>query len=177
MQSISGIASAHMKDVGLDANYIATILSFHALALAAAKFLSGVSYDKLGLRVTIFMCDAIAVTAIVLLACISNSTTGQILAMIYGIISSFAMPLETIMLPLIVSDLFGQHSYAKLLGMFVSVNTAGYAFGTPIANLVYDKFGTYTPILIVLAAIMFVITVAFQVIAKKAQDMRKLIER
>ena len=176
LQSISGIASAHMKDVGLDASYIATILSFHALALAAAKFLSGVSYDNLGLRVTILACDVIAVTAIILLACISNSATGRVLAMIYGIISSFAMPLETIMLPLIVSDLFGQHSYAKLLGLFVSVNTAGYAIGTPIANLVYDMCGTYTPVLIALACIMLAITLCFQYIINEAHKMRQAIE-
>ena len=51
--------------------------------------------------------------------------------MAYGILSALALPLETIMLPLIAQDLFQGPQYNKMLGIIVSVNTAGYAVGTP----------------------------------------------
>ena len=50
LQGITGIAKAHMRDVGLSAEYVAYALSFHSLALAGFKFLTGFVYDKLGLR-------------------------------------------------------------------------------------------------------------------------------
>ena len=87
------------------------------------------------------MCYSAAVVALVLLGSLNAST--KIMAMIYGVLSSLAMPLETVMLPLITADLFGEKVYSKLLGIIVSINTAGYALGAPIFNLVYDACGTY----------------------------------
>jgi MFS family permease len=60
LQGINGIASAHMKDVGLDAGYIATVLSAHSLALAGFKFLTGILYDKFGGRKTMLLCSVTA---------------------------------------------------------------------------------------------------------------------
>ena len=45
LQGITGVAAAHMKDVGLDPAYVATVVSIHSLALAAFKFLTGVMID------------------------------------------------------------------------------------------------------------------------------------
>lgn len=177
LQSVSGISSAHLKDVGFDADFIAMEVSVHAVALAACKFLSGICYDKFGLKNTILICNISAVVMTSLLAVIRPGGVGGYLAIVFGVISSMAMPLETIMLPLIVSDMFGRESYAKLLGIFVSVNTAGYAVGVPLSNLSYDLTGSYTMVLFVLSALMAVITVAFRVIlnisgAERAREER-----
>lgn len=81
-----------------------------------------------------------------MLSFVSPEGPGKILAMGYGVFSSFALPLETVMIPLVVTELFGSVSFAKLLGIYVSVNTAGFAIGNPIANLVFDLCGTYFPL-------------------------------
>ena len=169
LQSVSGISSAHLKDVGFDETYVATVLSFHSLALAAFKFLSGISYDKLGLKKTMLICDVAAVVMTFLLAIVQVGPAGNVIAMVFGIVSSLAMPLETILLPLITSDLFGRKSYAKLLGIFVSINTAGYALGVPMANLCYDSMGSYSPILFVLSGIMLVVLIVFQYILRMVE--------
>lgn len=156
LQGISGTSAAHMKDVGLDPSYVAMVMSTHSLALAVFKFSTGVLHDRIGLRKTMLMCYSAAVVALVLLGSLNAST--KIMAMIYGVLSSLAMPLETVMLPLITADLFGEKAYSKLLGIIVSINTAGYALGAPIFNLVYDACGTYQPILYVVAVVMLVIT-------------------
>ena len=162
LQGINGVAAAHMKDVGLDAGYVATVLSIHSLALTGFKFLTGVLYDKFGLRVTVTVCDITSVVIMVVLALMTNSYLGMVFAMVYGIFSSLALPLETIMLPIFAGDLFGEKSFNKIMGLFVSINTAGYAVGAPVTNWVFDKFGTYNPMFIACAIGMAVVTIVFQ---------------
>jgi MFS family permease len=172
LQGITGIAKAHMRDVGLTAEYVAYAMSFHSLALAGFKFLTGLIYDKFGLRFTTSMCSITASVVMLLLALITNSPIGMAIAMIYSIFSSLALPLETIMLPIYAADLFGEHSYEKVLGIFVSVNVMGYALGTPSVNLCFDLVGTYKPILFVCSAIMLAVTVVMQLVVSKAHKMR-----
>ena len=172
LQGITGIAKAHMKDVGLSAEYVAFAMSFHSLALACFKFLTGVVYDKLGLRFTSSMCSITAAIVIFLLAMVTNSPIGMAIALIYSIFSSLALPLETIMLPIYASDLFGEMSYEKILGIFVSVNVTGYALGAPLVNLCFDLIGTYKPILFACAAIMLIVTLVMQYVITKAHKIR-----
>ena len=175
LQGINGISAAHMGDVGLDAGYVATVLSTHSLALACAKFLAGFSYDKLGLRATVTICDIFGFAAFSCLAFASTSMVGQGLAMGYGVMSSLAMPLETVIVPLIAADLFGEKDFAKTMGIFVSLNTAGYALGTPVANLIFDIVGSYKPILLIFGILMLVLAVAFQFILNAANKEKQRI--
>jgi MFS family permease len=82
------------------------------------------------------------------------------------------MPLETVMVPLIAADMFGEKDFYKMVGIFVSINTAGYAFGTPIANLIFDQFGTYKPMLFLTAILMLMIAVSFYFIINVAERVR-----
>jgi MFS family permease len=109
----------------------------------------------------------------VFLALVTNSPAGQVYAMIYGIFSSLALPLETIMLSLITSDLFGNKSFEKILGIISALNTAGYAVGAPLMNWCYDAYGTYVPFIWVSVGIMVVVTVMFQFIISASQKERK----
>ena len=169
LQSVTGVAAAHMKDQGLGAEFIATATSVHALSLAAFKFLTGVLYDKKGLKFTMLVCDIAAMVMILLLAIVSATVYGQAIAIGYAVLSALALPLETIMLPLIAGDLFGEKEFGKMLGIFVSVNTAGYAVGPLVSNLCFDTIGTYTPVFFVYGALMLGVTVAFMFALKKAK--------
>ena len=172
LQGLTGIAKAHMRDMGLTAEYVAYAMSFHSLALAGFKFLTGFIYDKLGLRFTTSMCSITAAVVMFLLAIITNSPMGMAIAMIYSIFSALALPLETIMLPIYAADLFGEHSYEKVLGLFVSINVCGYALGSPAVNLCFDLVGTYKPILFACAAIMLAVTAVMQFVISKAHKVR-----
>ncbi|MBQ6894325.1 MAG: hypothetical protein IJN40_02390 [Clostridia bacterium] len=77
------------------------------------------------------------------------------------------------MIPIYAGDLFGQKSFNKILGIFVSVNTADYAVGTPMINLVFDKFGTYNPGFILCAVLMIGIIIAMQFIISRAHFYQK----
>jgi len=175
LQGITGISAVHMKDVGLSASYIATVLSLHSLSLSFFKFFTGFIYDRLGLRITTNICSVTAVLVMIALVFVTDSATGKALAMIYGIFSSLALPLETIMLPIFAGDLFGQKSFNEVLGIFVSVNTAGYALGAPAMNLFYDLFGSYRISLVLGITILVMVIIYMQfVISASKQEREKL---
>ena len=173
LQGINGVAAVHMKDVGLDTGYVATILSIHSLSLAAFKFLTGVMYDRYGLRVTMSICDGAAVVIMLLLAFLTNSGSGRIMAFGYAILGGLALPLETIMLPIFANDLFGDRSYEKIMGLFVSVNTAGFAAGSPLMNWTFDHFGSYKPIFLVCAIIMILVLISSQFVVHSAARIKQ----
>ena len=176
LQGIHGIAATHMYDVGLNKNYVATVLSVSSLVLTGSKFLVGFSYDKLGLRITVTISDLFGCAAFLCLAFVGSAHVGNVLAMGYGVMASLALPLETVLVPLIAADLFGEKEFAKLLGIFVSLNTAGYALGTPVANLVFEAFGSYSPVLFFFGIMMAVIALVFQFIMNGARKAQKQAE-
>lgn len=162
IQAINGVSITHMKDVGLSPSYVALVSSVHSLTLTGFKFLTGILYDKYGLRVTTIICDVTAVVVMAVIAAVTNSALGMFLAMFYGIFSSLALPLETVMIPIIVGDMFGQKSFNQAMGIFTALNYVGYAIGSPIANWTFDKLGTYQPMFVLCCIVMIGIVIVFQ---------------
>lgn len=128
------------------------------MVLAGSKFITGMLFDRKGLRFTLMLCNAAALAALLLLIFATDSAAGKVMAAAYSILVSLALPLETIMLPLITADLFGQRGYAQMLGVVSAVNTAGYAVGPPLTNFVFDAIGSYVPIFWVYLFVMAAIT-------------------
>ncbi len=156
LQGVYGIATPLLTDVGLDEGFAATVLSVSSLSLTFSKFGVGFFYDKRGLRTTVTICFSASILAMIALSLVTNSAMGKFLALFYAPVCAIALPLETIMLPIFAGDLFGERAYNKALGIIVSVNTAGYAVGAPVANLCFDIFGTYNPALYISCVLMVV---------------------
>ena len=144
-----------------------------SLILTATKFLAGFSYDKLGLKTTLTICKQCGFGSFICLALCGNSQTGMLLAMGYGILSPLALPLETVLVPLIAADLFGEKDFSKLLGIFVGCNYAGYAVGGFVFNLVFDLTGSYGKVLLLAAVVMLVIGITFRFVAGAADKLRR----
>ena len=162
IQGTHDIVAMHMKDVGVDYSRVKALLSFGFLILSSAKVLAGFVYDKLGLRTTASICMCISVVSSVLLASVKGGDVGFVIAIIYVILSQFAMPLETVMLPLYASDLFGSRDYPHILGIFVSVNMAGFSVGAPVMNLCFDICHSYVPAIIAVGVMMAIMLVLIQ---------------
>lgn len=175
LNGIAGISAAHMRDVGLDPAYVATVVTCHSISLAGFKFLSGFLYDRFGLRVTVAISSLTGVVVMLTLSVVTNTTMGMVLAMIYGVFSSLALPLETVMLPIFASDLFGQRSYNKMLGIIVSVNTAGFAAGSLFMNICYDILGSYASALVIAACMMGGVALGIQLVITAAYREKKRI--
>ena len=169
LQGVNGVTAAHYKDVGIDPAMVSYILSFHSLVLACSKFLTGFSYDRIGLRATVSICMATALVSSTCLILIDSSPGGIALAFFNSTISCFALPLETIVLPIYANDLFGSKSFDKVLGIFVSVNTAGYALGAPALNLCYDTTGNYKVGFAISLGVMAIVMLVFQLVLTAAR--------
>ena len=171
LQGITGIANAHISDV-IGSSFADIMSTVHLIVLACSKFLAGFFYDKKGLRFTVNICSASAIVSLLALSFASNSTIGVVLAVVYSVISSVALPLETIMLPIYAADLFGEKSYSKIMGIFVSVNVAGYALAAPATNLCYSLTGSYNIALIVSCIVMAMVLVGIQFVINAGNKQR-----
>ncbi|MBE6961709.1 MAG: MFS transporter [Ruminococcaceae bacterium] len=172
LQGVSGAYPAHLKDIGLDPGYVATVASIASLAMTASKILVGALYDRFGLRTVTILCQGSVTVAYVMMAFLNTSAFGKASAVVFALLYALAIPLETLVIPLIVNELFGTASYNKILGIFAAMNYAGYSLGTPLVNLSYDIFGTYSPIFLVLGLLMLPTCAVFQLIITAAQKER-----
>jgi len=164
VQGISGVYKAHMRDMGLDSTLVTNIISVFSLVFTAAKILVGIIYDKFNLRKVLIICQGSAILSFLILAFITPTTFGAILGFVYAVAFAFAMPLETLVIPLITNDLFGNANYDKILGFLIAANYTGYAVGAPAVNLCFDLLGTYKPVLLILAVVMLCSLIVFQFI-------------
>ena len=176
LQGVFGTLAAHMTDIGFSAEFITTVMSIHSLSMTLFKFLTGVLYDRFGLRTTATICSVTAVITGAMFATLTPTPLGMVMAILFGFFSSLAMPLETIVVPLYASDLFGQKSFDHILGVLISVNTAGFALASPILNVCYDLCGSYTPALLVSCLVMAVVVVVLQFVIRSAHNVQKQIE-
>ena len=168
LQSIGGITITYMTDLGITPAFIATTSTVSSLVLTFSKMAVGATYDKWGLRVALLMCQISALTTFVLKGSLTNSNLGLVMAMSATIFSAIAIPLETVMIPLLTNDLFGSASYNKVLGVFVSMNSLGLCLGTPLGELLRRITGDYRICFWLFSAIMVAVIVCYQFILRTA---------
>ena len=90
------------------------------------------------------------------------------MAIIFAITFALALPLETLVVPLIANDLFGNKDYDKVLGILIAANYAGYALGAPFINIFADAGWGYKPGLLILSGIMAMALLLMQFAINKA---------
>ena len=177
LQGLGGISTPHLYDVGIPVATVATIGSVASLLLTAGKFSSGFMYDRLGMRITMNICFACSFIALTSLIFVDNSRSGICLAYMRAIFNTFALPLETVMVPLFASELFGNRCFGKTVGLFAAASTAGFAVGAPLGNILHDFFGSYNPAFILFGAIAVIVAIMMQfVLSASMRDRRKIEE-
>lgn len=173
LQGISGAYAAHLQDVGLTPELIAVVVSINSLAMTASKILTGWMYDRFGLSVVMTTCQIAAVAAFLCLALADSSAYGIVLTIAFAVLYAIALPLETLLVPLLVNNFFGVIAYDKILGLFAAVNYVGYAIGAPLVNLSFDMSASYKPVLNVFAALMVIITVVFRFVLRSVMKFKQ----
>ena len=172
LQGLNGIAFPHMYDIGMDVKFVTLLTSLGSIMLMVSKLSTGISYDRLGMRITMNICLVCAFVSVFGLVLLTNTKVGYVIAFIRSILSSFALPLETVMLPLYASELFGNKSFDKTVGVFVSANYAGFAIGAPMGNILHDVFGSYNIAFIIFSVMMVLVAVSMQFVLSKAHKDR-----
>ena len=176
LQGLGGISTPHMYDIGMDKAFVANLMTISSLCLMGSKFLTGFIYDKTGINIAMNICLSSCFISLFALVTITNTPLGQVIALIRVVFAAIALPLETVMLPLFASELFGNKSFNKCVGVFSAASTAGFALGAPFANLCYDLFGNYNVAFIVFGTLMLFVTVTMQFVVRTARRDRRVIE-
>ncbi len=175
LQGLGGISTPHMYDIGMDKAFVATLMTVSSLCLLTSKLITGFLFDRTGMRITMNIALFSSFISLIGLVLVSNTPVGQVIAFVRVIFASIALPLETVMLPLFASDLFGNKSFDKIVGLFYAASTAGFALGSPFANLCHDLLGDYNVPFIVFACLMLFVTVTMQFVLHFAHRDRAVI--
>jgi MFS family permease len=168
LQSIGSITIVYMTDLGISPAFIATTATVGSLTLTLSKMLVGTIYDKKGLRFALMMCQIAALATFTLKGLLTNTTLGLVMAMTATVFSNLALPLETVMIPLLTNDLFGSASYEKILGIFMAMNSLGLCLGSPMGELMRKALGSYRPCFWLFSVILIVVMISFQFILRTA---------
>ena len=168
LQSIGSITLVYMADVGMTPAFIATTATVHSLCLTLSKVFVGSTYDKRGLQITLLCCQITAMLSYIMFAILTNSAAGPVIAMIAVVLESLAIPMETVIIPLLSNDLFGSASYNKVLGIFMAMNSLGLCLGSPLGDLCFDILGTYKPCFWFFAILMAVVAMSYHFVIRAA---------
>ena len=168
LQGIYGIYKTHMEDIGMDGSFVRNLFSYFMLMLTVTKILVGIIYDRFNLRRVLLICQSASIVAFIVLALITPTAAGEAMAIIFAITFALALPLETLVVPLIANDLFGNKDYDKVLGILIAANYAGYALGAPFINIFADAGWGYKPGLLILSGIMAMALLLMQFAINKA---------
>ena len=175
LQSIGGITIVYITDMGMPTAFIAAISTVSSLTLTFSKVLTGAMYDKKGLRFTLMMGLSCALVMFILKGILTNSTAGMIMAMTATVLSSIALPLETVMLTLLANDLFGSASFTKVLGVFMAMNSLGMCLGSPMGEFICKLVGDYRPCFWIFSVVLVVVIVAYIFVLKAANKYKNAV--
>ncbi len=176
LQSIGNITIVYITDLGFTPAFIATTATVSSLVLTCSKLLVGGTYDKWGLRVALLMCQISALCTFVLKGVLPGySAIGMVMAMTATVLSSIALPLETVMIPLLTNDLFGSASYNKILGIFTAMNSLGLCLGSPLGELIRKIFGDYRPCFWFFSITLVIVIISFQFVFWSANKQKNTI--
>lgn len=154
----------HMQDCGFSAAEAAGFQSAMLMFLAVAKLLSGVLCDWIGPKKVTILCVILTAVGQWLLAGASGSLDSWA-----GIVTySLGLPITTITIPLLTMPLFGYRAYDMAVGVFLAMVSVSAMVAQPLANLVYDQIGSYSPVFRVAAVLDLVIVVLYLLLFKLA---------
>lgn len=165
-----------MTDKGIDANFIASVMTVESLALLLSKATSGGLTDRFGLRKMMAIVQGFVLLSAAMMLAVSDTGIGRGMAMFAGVCAGLGLTVETVMVSCLVLEMFGDRDYAKIMGICMAACTAGIAAGNYVGSLVFDLCGSYDPCLWVLTGLMLVVTVLLQFCVSSAKKLRREIE-
>ena len=174
LQSITTIDAMHMAIIGVPSSVYTPLMSAGMFILAFSKFFTGFLYDRLGLRPTITISFLAAIVSLTTL-CLITADSSAFACGFYFILVDVALPLETIILPIYASDLFGKKDYTKFLGIVISANTLGQSLGSPIMGLCFDIWGNYSVALYLGTILMAIAMLLMQYVVTASNKEKRLI--
>ena len=156
----------HMQDRGLTADQAATVQSAMLLALSVVKVISGLLCDMIGPKWVTALCVGFGAVGMWMMADVQTMNMALIVIVLYTV----CLPITSITVPLLTTELFGYRAHDTAVGLLLSVISIGGMIASPLMNLLYDAVGSYRPglrIAAILGAIVVVLYVVLFIMAKR----------
>lgn len=131
--------SAQIVDAGYGQSLASSVISLLFIVLAASKIVLGQIYDSVGFRRTLCICFSANIIGILLLLFARSAAWYWCFAVIFAL----SLPLETLMMPFVVSTVFGEREAPTFLGIALALSSLGMGLGNPVMSAFYDASGTY----------------------------------
>ena len=142
------------------------------LFVTLTKFMTGACCDRIGAKKTNLLCVACGAVSLALLAAMKSFSV----AVIAMVVFSVALPILTLMGPLIAGELLGYRAKAQYAGILVSAVSTANLFGNYLTNLTYDTFGSYRPAFWLGAVLSVVSIFLFLVLYRMTDKLKALTE-
>ena len=140
---VSFNVTPYFQDRGMSATEAGSLYSTMMLLLGFVKLGMGFLCDRIGAKRGILLCQSACTLGIVLMLVLPFGESTMLLAVI---VFALAMPVTTIMFPLLSVELFGYWSQSRYIGTVVAMVSVASVVSNPLANGVYDLTGSYMPI-------------------------------
>ena len=173
LKGASDLSTPHYYDIGISETFLATVSSISSFVFIATKFFTGFFYDKFGIKFSVNLCFFSMLLSWILVFFIDTSVAGYSIICVRSLFGNLAVPLETVMLPILASDFFGEKSFDKMIGIYAAISYAGGAVGAPLGNLCYDILGSYKLAFAITLALSIVSLIGIQYVMKAAERDKK----
>jgi len=150
----------HLLDSGFPSLWVTGVAMVVLLiSNAAAKPVMGILNDKLGVLSIVILTCGLCTIAPMLMSFVDRS--GNAFAVTTVALLGFGTPVTTVVIPLIISRVFGSREYNTVIGLAMAVGYLGTTLGTPISNYIFDSTGSYRISYYVCAAVAAVTLILF----------------
>lgn len=168
---VLNVMVAHLQDRGVSTQDAVAMQSVLLLLLAGFKFIFGVASDRLGARPVMLLCLGCTAASLVAFALISSPAIAWVAIIIYAA----SLPITSVMVPLLSTSLFGYQAQTSCVGIFFATSQIASIVTAPIANLFYDKIGSYTPVFLAAAVVSVFLVILYLIMYKLSDTERKIL--
>ena len=142
----------HAIELGISATNAANILAFIGGATFLTTIILGIATDRIGSERAFIIGLAMMSAALIWLL-----AAGDLWALyLFAAVFSFGYACGSVLMPTIIAEVFGLHSYGALLGVVNFSACIGCAIGPVMAGYLFDITGDYTLAFFVTAALSVV---------------------
>ena len=160
----------YFQDCGMSATRASKLYGTMMLILGAVKLFCGFLCDTIGAKRVTIICHLSCAVGLTLVMLLPQTDAAMIFAMV---VFDFAMPLTSLIFPLVSLELFGYRSQNQFVGVVMSMTSAASIISGPVANYIRDCTGSYIPVFISSAVIAVSLVVVYLIMYVMADHSRK----
>jgi len=154
----------YLTDLGHDSSFAADIMGLYLGMTILGKLVLGRLCDIGGLAKGLVIFIALVVLGILALL----GSRLALFAVLFGLVYGFGNAIQTVLPPLMTSELAGMRHYPLIYGIVSIFQTLGSGIGTPLSGYIYDSRGSYAPAFWLYVA-MACLAAAFGILAMRGR--------